>query len=76
LLHLLAQTFQALQSLFHVRLLGGLAELDLELVDRGLQRLLAVLDGALHLAANIRRDATFGLPKSLPAGSNCAADKA
>jgi hypothetical protein len=76
LLHLLAEPFEALQSLLDVSLLGGFTDLDLELVDRGLQGFLAILDGALHLAAKIARDSTLGLPKRISAGAHRSADKA
>jgi hypothetical protein len=67
LLNLLAEAFQALQRLLYVGLLGRPADLDLQLVDRGLQRLLAVFDRALELAAHVARYATLGLAQSLSA---------
>jgi hypothetical protein len=76
LLHLLAQPFESLQSLVHVCLLGRFSDLDLELIDRGLQRLLAIFYRALHLPAKIDRDSTLGLTQRLATGADRSADKA
>jgi hypothetical protein len=51
-------------------------DLNLELVDRGSQRLLTVLDRALELPAHVWRHTTFSLVKSLSAGADGTADKA
>jgi hypothetical protein len=61
LLDLFAEAFEALQRLLDVGLLGGPADLDLQLVDRRLQRLLAVFDRALELPANVARHSALSL---------------
>jgi hypothetical protein len=76
LLHLPAEAFEPLQGLLHVGLLRRPADLDLELVDRHLQCLLAVLDRALELAAHIARHATLGLAQSLSAYPDRAVNQA
>jgi hypothetical protein len=76
LLDLLAQAFEALQRLLYVGLLGGPADLDLELVDRRLQRLLAVSYRALELAADVGRHATLSLAQRLSTHRDRAADQA
>jgi hypothetical protein len=76
LLNLLAQALEALQSLLHVGLPGGPADLDLQLVDSGLQRLLAVLDRALELAADVGRHAPLSVPQGLSSRRDRASDKA
>jgi hypothetical protein len=76
LLNLLAEAFEALQSLLHVGLLRRPADLDLQLVDRDLQRLLAVFDRALELAAHVARHATLGLAQSLSAYPDRAVNEA
>jgi hypothetical protein len=75
LLHLLAESFEALQRLLDIRLLGGPADLDLQLVDRRLQRLLAVFDRAFELPANVARYATFSLAQSLSADPDRAVNQ-
>jgi polyhydroxyalkanoate synthesis repressor PhaR len=64
-----AQALEALQSLVDVRLLRRSTDLNLELVDRGLQGLLAVLDRALELPADVRRHAALGLAECFSAGT-------
>jgi hypothetical protein len=76
LLNLLAEAFEALQRLLDVRLPGRPADLDLQLVDRGLQRLLAVLDRALELAAHVARHATLGLAQGFSANPDRAVNQA
>jgi hypothetical protein len=76
LLNLLAQAFEALQRLLHVGLLGGPANLHLQLVDRRLQCLLALSDRALELASHVGRHSILSLAKRLSARSDRATDQA
>jgi hypothetical protein len=47
----------------------------LELIDRGLQRLLPVFDGSFELPAQVRRYAALSLTKSLSACFDGSADE-
>jgi polyhydroxyalkanoate synthesis repressor PhaR len=76
LLDLLAEAFETLEGLLHVGLLGGPADLDLQLVDRRLQRLLTVLDRALELPTHVTRHATLSLAQSLSADPDRAVNQA
>jgi len=76
LLNLLAEAVQALQRLLHIGLPRRAADLRLQLTDRPRQRLLAVLDGALDLAANIARYTALSLAEGFPAGGHRTAHEA
>jgi hypothetical protein len=60
-LDLLAEVVEALHRLLEVDLARGAIEPGAQLLDRALDRLLAVLDAAVDLLADVRRQALLGL---------------